>query len=162
MPGAGKSTVGVILAKQLSMDFVDTDLLIQRRVGSDLQSIVNGQGYLALRAIEEEVILSLSVHHTVIATGGSAVYSSRAMGHLRSGGQCIYLELSIQGLIKRIYNYETRGIAAPPGTTLQSLFDERTKLYREYGDLTIDCEAKPVEEVVAEIAGKLQGSKGRI
>jgi shikimate kinase len=153
MPGAGKSTMGVILAKYLSMDFIDTDILIQRRARSGLQGIVDGRGYLALRGVEEKVILSLSVDHTVIATGGSAVYSAKAMAHLKSIGRIVYLKLPMSDLLRRIDNFATRGIAAPPGTSFKSLFAERTILYRKYAEITIDCRAKNQDEVAGEIAG---------
>ena len=111
MPGAGKSTVGVILSKYLAMDFIDTDLLIQRRCASDLQGIIDSKGYLALRKIEEEIIVSLSADTTVIATGGSAVYSKKAMDRLKRNGTLIYLRMDIKGLLGRIGDYSSRGIA---------------------------------------------------
>lgn len=158
MPGAGKSTVGVLLAKKLSMAFIDTDIVIQQQCGAELQSIVEKQGYLALRKIEEEVIVALSVINTVIATGGSAVYSSNAMRHLDSIGQIVYLKLAMNRLLRRIDNYATRGIASPQGQSFRSLFVERTKLYRQYGEMVIDCGKKTQDEIAAEIAGKVQGA----
>jgi len=152
MPGAGKSTVGVILAKLLSMDFIDTDILIQRKCICELQTIVNTQGYLTLRAIEEEVITALSANSTVIATGGSAVYSATAMSHLRKNGTVVYLKLAMRELVSRLHNFATRGIASPPAQTFRSLFTERSRLYREYADVTIDCSGKSQDAVAEEIA----------
>src|SRR5208282_519524 len=111
MPGAGKSTVGVILAKYLSKDFVDTDLLIQNRHRQSLQDILDLQGYLKLREFEENEILQLNVKNTVIATGRSAVYSEKAINHLKKNGKIVYLKLAKNELLKRINNFESRGIA---------------------------------------------------
>jgi shikimate kinase len=156
MPGVGKSTIGVILAKYLSMDFIDTDLLIQNYCKSDLQSVIDNNGYRALRKIEENIIVSLSVANTVIATGGSAVYSAHAMNRLKKNGRIVYLRLHMKGLLQRIDNYATRGIACPPNQTFRSLYIERTKLYRKYGELTVDCKLKNHEEITAEIIRKLR------
>jgi shikimate kinase len=154
MPGVGKSTIGVILAKAVSKDFIDTDLLIQRRHRLTLQNIIDRYGYLALRQFEEAVILSLAVRDTVIATGGSAVYSEVAMKHLKSTGQIVYLKLHMKGLLERIDNYATRGIARPPTQTFSSLFGERTRLYKRYSDVIVDCKSKTHEEIVQEIVNK--------
>jgi shikimate kinase len=156
MPGAGKSTIGVILSKYLAMDFVDTDILIQRYCKSSLQSIIDKKGYLELRGIEEKLLSALSVENTVIATGGSAVYSPKAMNRLKKDGIVVYLKMDMTGLLKRIGNYSTRGIASPTGQTFRSLYIERTKLYRTYGQLPIDCKSKTHEEIVLEIIRKVQ------
>jgi shikimate kinase len=154
MPGAGKSTVGVLLAKRLGYDFVDTDVLIQIREGEILQDTLDAQGYLALRAIEEAVLLSLEVSSTVVATGGSAVYSDQAMQHLGAGGVIVYLEAALNALQRRIHDYPTRGIARRPDQDLAALFAERTRLYRRYAQITIDA-ALPPEEVVDAIEAAL-------
>lgn len=154
MPGAGKSTVGVLLAKRLGYDFVDTDVLIQLRQGELLQDTLDAHGYLALRAIEEQVLLGLDVSDTVIATGGSAVYSERAMTHLARSGTVVYLAAELDELTRRIHDYETRGIARRPGQDLGALFAERTRLYRRYAQLTVDA-ALPPEQVVAAIENAL-------
>lgn len=158
MPGAGKSTIGVILAKYLALDFVDTDLLIQHHCNSDLQSIVDRDGYLALRKIEENIISSLLVENSVIATGGSAVYSKKSMAHLNENGKIVFLDLSIEELSKRIKNYDTRGIACPSSQTFESLYDERTKLYKKYAEYIIDCRLKNPEEITSEIISKVNGA----
>jgi shikimate kinase len=151
MPGAGKSTVGVLLAKRLAMQFIDTDLLIQNQTGKPLQTIVDEQGYLHLRAIEEEVIRKLNISNAVIATGGSAVYSESAMKHLRSNGTVIYLLLPEEQLLERLTNYTTRGIAKAPKQSFHDLFGERTTLYRKYGEIVIDCRGKNQDGIVSEI-----------
>lgn len=151
MPGAGKSTVGVLLAKSLAKGFVDTDLVIQERVGKTLQSIVDEQGYLVLRDLEADVLRSLHAHNAVIATGGSAVYSAEAMSHLQSQGTCVYLKLSPGAVEQRVNNLGSRGIAAAPGKTLADIYQERCPLYERFADITVECDGKTVEQVLAEL-----------
>ncbi len=156
MPGAGKSTVGVLLAKRLAMAFVDTDLLIQQRAGLTLQQIVDREGHLGLRALEEQVLCELPEEGArVIATGGSAVYSQSAMARLKSLGRCIYLACPFDVIEKRITNEDSRGLARHPGQGLQALFHEREPLYRRYADLVVDCGALTPEKVVAAICERL-------
>ncbi|MDH3643044.1 MAG: shikimate kinase [Gammaproteobacteria bacterium] len=150
MPGAGKSTIGVLLAKRLGYDFVDTDVLIQIREGQILQDTLDAYGYLALRAIEEEVLLSLHASRTVIATGGSAVYSDKAMQYLAKDGTIVYLAADLDDLRGRIHDYESRGIARRPDQDLSDLYAERTRLYGKYAEITVAA-APPPEEVVAAI-----------
>jgi shikimate kinase len=147
MPGSGKSTVGVILAKKTSRDFVDTDLLIQRSQERKLQDIVDHDGYAALRNIEERILLDLSVHSHVIATGGSAVYSDQAMAHLKSDGLVIFLDVDLATLESRIPDFSTRGLAKRPEQSLPELFDERFGLYTKHADITIKCDGLTQEEV---------------
>lgn len=147
MPGAGKSTIGVLLAKQTALGFVDTDLLIQSAAGRSLQAIVDREGYLALRQLEEQVLLGLSVNKHVIATGGSAVYSERAMAHLKANGLVIYLDVDLATLSARIDNLGTRGLAKRLDQTLADLLHERTALYQRYADLTIPCSGLNHEQV---------------
>lgn len=137
MPGSGKSTIGVILAKRTSHDFVDTDVLIQSVEHRSLQSIMDSEGYMRLREIEARVLQSLDVENHVISTGGSVVYSDEAMQHLRKNGTTIYLDVSLEALRKRITDYETRGIAKRPDQSFADLFEERALLYRKYADITI-------------------------
>ena len=125
MPGSGKSTVGVILAKKASRDFLDTDVLIQTSLGRTLQDIVDSDGYLALRKIEETVLLGLAVQNHVIATGGSAAYSDQAMIHLKSDGILIFLDVDLSTLRSRIRDFSTRGLAKRPDQSFAELFDER-------------------------------------
>ncbi|HMK60062.1 MAG TPA: shikimate kinase [Dissulfurispiraceae bacterium] len=147
MPGCGKSTVGVILAKLASLDFVDTDLLIQRATDRLLQEIVNHEGYMALRAIEEDILLKLNCQHRVIATGGSAVYSRAAMDHLKKDGIIVFIDVDIATLKSRISNYETRGLAKRPDQSFEELFAERMNLYRKYADITVNGDRLSQEEV---------------
>jgi shikimate kinase len=151
MPGAGKSTVGVILAKLTSRDFVDTDLLIQTSQGRGLQDIVDTYGYEHLRKIEEDVLLGLSVRNSVIATGGSAVYSDGAMVHLKSGGLVIFLDADMLTLESRIHDYSTRGLAKRADQNFADMFLERFTLYTQYADITIKCAGLTHEEVCARI-----------
>ena len=155
MPGSGKSTIGVILAKRSSHDFVDTDLLIQSAAQRSLQDILDQDGYLRLRELEEEALLTLDVHNHVISTGGSAVYSAPAMEHLKRNGICVYLNVSLDTLRSRIADYETRGIARRPDQSFEDLFEERTRLYRQYADITVDGDGLTQEAVCSEILEKL-------
>jgi shikimate kinase len=151
MPGAGKSTIGLLLAKELAKDFVDTDLLIQLREGKTLQDIIEEQDYLALRAIEEEILLSMSYPNHIIATGGSVIYSEAGMAHLKTFGRIVFLDVPIAELVNRIHNYESRGIARRPEQSFADLFAERRNLYRHYADITINCDSKNQASIVQEI-----------
>jgi len=152
MPGAGKSTVGVILAKVLGYDFIDVDILIAKRQGMPLQEIINQKGVETFLKIEEEEALWLQADKTVIATGGSMVLSDPAMVHLKQNGTCIYLDIPLDVLESRLKNMKTRGIAATPGTTLEDIYNARKAYYERYADYTIHCGILSTEEVVAEIA----------
>lgn len=151
LPGAGKSTLGVILAKALGMKFIDTDLLIQEKTGELLQKIIDEQGHACFLQIEEDIILSLNLSHTVIATGGSVIYSNPGMEHLKSDGICIYLRISRDEMDRRLYNIKTRGIVLAPGQSLHDLYDERVPLYEQWADIKIDCEKENFENVVESV-----------
>ena len=151
MPGAGKSTNGLLLAKALGKDFIDTDVLIQVRAGKTLQQIMNETDYVELRRIEESVLTGIDVQNFVIATGGSAVYSSAGMKHLGRNAMIIYLDTPLPTLQERIHDKDTRGIACHPNQSFDDLFNERTKLYRRYADVTIDCDQHSPEKVVGAI-----------
>ena len=138
MPGSGKSTVGVQLAKHLGLNFIDTDLLIQARQGQKLQTILDQKGYLALREIEAQELLRLSLDGDLVATGGSAVYSEKAMNHLKQQGTIVYLRVDFEEIQKRIQNEGSRGIARPADQSLESVYLERTGLYEKFADITID------------------------
>jgi shikimate kinase len=155
MPGAGKSTIGPILAKSCLLDFVDTDLLIQTKHSKSLQDIVDTEGHLALRTYEEEILLNADFDGKVVATGGSVVYSKLGMQRLAALGPIVHLDVSLDQLVKRIHNYEQRGIAKKPGQTLESLFDERQTLYKRYADITIDCLNFSPEDCVEAIITQL-------
>lgn len=151
MPGAGKSTLGLLLAKSLAKDFVDTDLLIQLEHRKTLQDILREQGYLALREAEERVLLNAHYPSHIIATGGSAVYSAAGMRHLKQFGPIIFLDVSIESLDKRIHNMNNRGIARPANQTFAEVYDERRPLYLQYADIVIDCNGKSQEQLVDEV-----------
>jgi len=151
MPGAGKSTVGVILAKLTSRDFIDTDVLIQLAEGRSLQNIVDMDGYMVLRKIEENILVDLRCDNHVIATGGSAVYSGTAMDHLKTSGTVVFLDVDLPTLVVRIHDVHTRGLAKRPDQSFQDLFEERLVLYRKYADITISCSTLSQEEVCEQI-----------
>ena len=152
MPGAGKSTIGVLLAKSLLMDFVDTDLIIQKKCSSSLCDIINSQGIDEFLKIENDAICGEEFENCVIATGGSAVYGKEAMKKLKEQGIAIYLKLTPEELVERIKDIHTRGIAMKEGTTIAELYEERSVLYEEYADITVDCNGKTPEQCVDAIA----------
>lgn len=147
MPGSGKSTVGVLAAKKLGLGFVDTDLLIQQETGRTLQQIVDQDGYVALRNVEEQVLLSLNVQQHVISTGGSAVYSDAAMRHFKTTGTVVFLDISLDTVIARVGDYSLRGISKRPDQSLFELYHERSALYSRYADLTIRGDALNHDQV---------------
>lgn len=146
MPGVGKSTIGVILAKQLGYQFVDADLIIQQQEKRLLHEIITQEGVEGFLAIENRVNASLHVEGAVIATGGSVVYGKEAMEHLKSIGTVIYLKLSYQALQRRLRNLKDRGVVLREGQTLLDLYHERTPLYEKYADLVIDEEDLDIEQ----------------
>lgn len=155
MPGSGKSTLGVLLAKELGWDFVDTDLVIQHREGRRLQDILEAEGYEVLRDRERDAILTLGGRKQVVSTGGSAIYRAPSMRHLAALGTILYLEASLETIRGRIRNWDSRGIAAPAGTTLEQLYAERTTLYRKWAANTITVDRGTQEDLVKEIRERL-------
>ena len=151
MPGAGKSTIGVILAKTLRMDFVDTDLIIQNSENKKLIEIINDSGIDGFLKAENEVLKNISLKNTVIATGGSAVYSKEGMDNLKQNGTTVYLYLEKNEIEKRIKNIKTRGIVMDKNQTLNELFIERESLYKRYADLIVDCNSLTLEESVEKV-----------
>jgi len=138
MPGSGKSTLGRRLAQQHGLGFIDTDEMIERRYGFDLQVLLDRHGHQYIRKIEEQVICSMQLENHVIATGGSAVYSDLAMRHLAALGRIIYLHISLPTLLARVSAAPNRGIAIPPSVSLASLFHQRLPLYKKWADHTIE------------------------
>jgi shikimate kinase len=136
MPGSGKSTVGVQLAKSLGVEFIDTDIMIQTQEGRQLQEIQDNDGHVVLRAIEEHVLLNLDFSNALISTGGSAIYSHRAMQHLQSLGVIVFLDVSVEELERRIHQQGPRGIASSEGQTFADIYEERVPLYRHYANIT--------------------------
>lgn len=156
MPGAGKSTIGIILAKVLSCGFVDTDVLIQMNRKKSLQRIMDEGGCFRLRAIEASEILKIKVENHVIATGGSAVYSHDAMTHLRHISTVVYLKVAYETLKNRIHNFGERGIAKADGQSFRELFYERQPLYEKYARITLETGNKSQDEVASWIALELK------
>ena len=161
MPGAGKSTIGVMLAKLTCRSFADTDVLIQLSQGRPLQDIVDREGHLALRAIEEQIILQFDCRNCVIATGGSAVYSPAAMAHLKEHGVLVFLHADLSVLESRVHDLGTRGLAKRPDQSFGELFKERMPLYEKYADVTVHCGRLTHEEVCALIVGELNKGAGK-
>jgi len=157
MPGGGKSTVGVLLAKRLGLGFLDTDVHIQTLEGRRLFEIIHQESLAGFCRIEERHVLSVSPIGCVIATGGSVVYSEKAMAHLRAGAVVVHLDLDPVLLKKRLDNMDARGVVRTPGQTVADLYRERNPLYRRYQDLCIDCGLRPPDEVAAAITDRLPG-----
>lgn len=156
MPGSGKSTVGVLLAKALGYGFLDTDLLIQQREGAKLQEILDRNGVPYFLQVEEQAVRSVDCRRHVIAPGGSVVCRPGAMEHLKSLGTVIYLRLSLEELTGRIRNMSTRGIAMEPGQTLAGVYDYRVPLYEQYADRVVDCDGNTLEQTVAAVLALLK------
>ncbi len=151
MPGAGKSTVGVILAKRLGMHFLDTDLIIQAQEKCRLQQLIDTRGLKDFRRIEEQMLLGLFTEHCVIATGGSVIYSRQGMEALCRSGHSVYLQVSHAKLKRRIADMGQRGLVMEQGQNFQQLFAERTPLYQQFAELTIACGNLSAEQVAATI-----------
>lgn len=151
MPGAGKSTVGVVLAKRLGAAFLDTDILIQTGQGCSLHDIISKRGLDGFRRLEEHYLLSVAPDCGVVATGGSAVYSARAMAHLKSLGPVVYLQIGLALLRNRLGNLDERGVLRMPGQTIDMLYEERTPLYRQYADITVPTAGMTPDQVVTVI-----------
>lgn len=156
MPACGKSTIGVVLAKTMGKAFLDTDLLIQEREGDLLQNLVNRFGHDRFIEMEEAAIKSVRVNNTIIATGGSVVYSEAAMEHLRGLGVVVYIKLSYDTIENRLHNINSRGIAMEKGETLKELYDKRIPLYERYADITIDGENLSVEQAIEQIIRRIR------
>lgn len=151
MPGAGKSTVGVVLAKKLGYRFIDSDLVIQERKGMLLHQIIEEKGLDGFIKVENDINASLHAEQSVIATGGSVIYGSQAMAHLKSIGTVVYLKLSYRAIQERLGDLHERGVAVRQGQTLFELYEERTPLYEKYADVTVLCDGKMIKDIVEEI-----------
>ncbi|MEH6582435.1 MAG: shikimate kinase [Halioglobus sp.] len=156
MPGAGKSTVGVLLAKLTGLQFRDTDLDIQVFAGATLQQIIEAQGHIKLRQIEQQVLMDIPLDHSVISTGGSVVYSEQAMQRLASSGPIVYLEADLPTLELRVAAAPLRGIASGNHQSFADIFHERTPLYRHYANHTVSSTDGTADEVAANILQSLQ------
>ena len=151
MPASGKSTVGVILAKVLGMDFIDTDLVIQKRENARLCEIQEERGIEVFLRCEEAAILSIQVKNSIIATGGSVVYSDAAMRHLKEDGAVVYLKVEKEELFRRLHDIKQRGVVLKDGETLDEMFDSRSILYEKYADFIVEEKAASIEETVERI-----------
>lgn len=151
MPGVGKSTVGVILAKVLGYGFIDADLVIQEKEGKLLHEIIEEAGTEGFIEVEERVNSRIEAEHAIIATGGSVVYGTRAMEHLREIGVIVYLKLPYEELSRRLSDIKGRGVVLKDGQTLRDLYDERILLYEKYADITVDEHHLNVEETIEKI-----------
>ena len=157
MPGAGKSTIGVILAKVLGYGFIDSDLLIQEREHCLLKDIIERDGLKGLITIENQVNCEINTENAVIATGGSVVYSPEAMEHLRDIGIVVYLKLSYDTISRRLGNIKQRGVVFREGQTLRSLYEERCPLYEQYAHIVTEGEDLGMEELMEKILREVQG-----
>lgn len=151
MPGSGKSTIGVVLAKVLGYEFIDTDILIQKLEGKKLSKIIEEKGIEGFVSLENRVISEIKAKRHVIATGGSAVYGKEAMEHLKSIGKIVYLKIGYKELCKRLGDLKARGVVLKEGQTFSELYKERIPLYELYADFTIDEKNKYIREIVDEI-----------
>ena len=152
MPGAGKSTVGVVLAKVVGHKFVDSDLVIQEQKGKLLHELITEHGLDGFLEIENQTNASLDMTKAVIATGGSVIYGNEAMEHLREIGLVVYLKLSLESITDRLGDLQQRGVALKEGFGLKELYEERIPLYEKYADVVIDCEDKTIRQITEEIA----------
>lgn len=151
MPGAGKSTVGVLLAKRLGYHFVDTDLQLQIEQQCRLQQLISRVGMAAFKELEADVLCNLTATHSVVATGGSAVYSERAMARLKKLGQIVFIDIPLAELLKRVNDMDSRGLVIEPNETYEHLYAERLPLYKKYAEVTIAGVGLTVEAVAAAI-----------
>ena len=155
MPGVGKSTVGVILAKVLGYQFIDADLVIQEKEKRLLREIIAEEGTEGFIQVENRINASIEAHHAIIATGGSVVYGKEAMEHLKKIGTVVYLEVAYPVLEKRLADIRGRGVVLREGQTLRDLFSERTPLYESYADIRISETGLDVEQTVQQIVDRI-------
>lgn len=151
MPGVGKSTIGVALAKMLGYDFIDADLVIQEKEKKLLREIIAEVGAEGFIEVENRVNSSIEAEHAIIATGGSVVYGAEAMAHLKEIGTVLYLKLPYEELQKRLRDIKGRGVVLKDGQTLKDLYEERVPLYEKYADLTVDEERCSIEQTIDKI-----------
>lgn len=156
MPGSGKSTIGVVLAKVLGYEFLDTDLLIQKREGRKLSKIIAQDGIERFLAIENDVLKGLKVNGHVIATGGSAIYGKEGMEHLKEIGKVLYLKVGYHELCDRLGNLTARGVVLKEGQSFFDLYEERVPMYEAYADIVIDEKHKYIRQIVDEIADMVE------
>ena len=156
MPGCGKSTLGVLLAKALMMDFVDTDLIMQKQFGKPLQQLVDELGTDGFSKAEEECICGLQLENTVIATGGSVALEEKAMEHLSRDSAIVFVKLTYETIESRLKNISTRGITLEKGQTLRGLYDYRQPYYHRWGQLVAEADGQDIEQTVEMLVKKLE------
>ena len=163
MPGAGKSTLGVVLAKIVNMRFIDADLVIQERCGATLQSIIDKRGTEAFIETENDILCTIEAENTIIATGGSAIYSDEAMKHFSEIGTIVYLEISYESLVERLGDLQERGVVMRNGTgmSLRELFDERKPLYEKFAEITVNIDGLNITDAARKVASNLTDSRSR-
>ena len=155
MSGAGKSTLGVLLAKAIGKDFADTDIAIQQKEGRLLQEIIDTDGIDYFMQVEEDIVSGLSFKNSVVATGGSVVYSEKIMESLRNNAVFVYLYVPYDELAARVKNISTRGIVMRSGSTYEDVYNERLPLYEKYADITVNCSEMDIERCVEAIVNQL-------
>ena len=158
MPGAGKSTVGIVLAKMLGMNFIDTDLVIQQREGALLQQLIDRHGNEAFLDMEQAAICSVDCHGCVIAPGGSVVYRQGSIDHLKRLGPIVYLKVPVEELLVRLGDISKRGIALAPGQTIEDLYNARCPLYEACADLVAYSSGyQRIEDTARQVMGQVSG-----
>ena len=157
MPGAGKSTLGVVLAKIMNYRFMDADLLIQNQCDKTLQKLIDALGPEGFIEVENQVLCTVETEHTIISTGGSAVYSEAAMKHLGEIGRVVYLQISYDSLLNRLQDLQERGVVLKGGIgmSLRELYDERLPLYEKYADLTVNVDDLSITAAARKVAAAL-------
>lgn len=156
MPGSGKSTLGVVLAKKLGYSFIDSDIVIQDTYMTTLEHLIDQYGDAGFIKIEDEVNCTISPQHTIIATGGSAVYGDKAMQHFKDIGTVVYLKVPEKELQSRLGSLKERGVVSNGKTTIEEIFADRKRLYEKYADITIEQEGRDIRQLVESIYGKLK------
>ena len=159
MPACGKSTLGVMAAKALGWDFLDTDVHVQVRERATLQALIEARGVAAFKALEAEHVRALTLDRTVVATGGSVVFSAAAMAHLRALGRVVWLQVGLDELARRVGDLAARGVLHRPGQTLGDILLEREPLYRRFAHAAVRCDGRAPEAVVAELAAAVRAPK---
>lgn len=156
MPASGKSTVGVLLAKWLGLDFVDMDIIIQTGEDKILEEIISKVGVKGFLKVEEKYLCSTDLEGRVVSTGGSAVYSEKAMKRAAGSGLIVYLEQGLDALKQRLSSLDSRGVVRMPGQDIESLYHERTPLYEKYADITVRCNTLSPDRIVSQIADRIE------
>ena len=158
MPGAGKSTLGIVLAKIMNYDFMDADLVIQNQCDKTLQKLIDACGPEGFIEVENQILSDIEASKTIIATGGSAVYSDEAMRHLAEIGTVVYLKISYDELVSRLHDLQERGVVLKGGIgmSLRELYDERKPLYEQYAEVTVDVNDLSITAAARKVADALK------